>query len=224
MIVFKLEIFKFKVPEGLVCNDEGGALFWRAGQLSLEAFHMVQVDVRVAEGMNKVAGCKAAFFGHHHQKHRVTGDVERHPQRDVGAALVELHIDFLISRHIELKEGMAEGGSGPFGVNQFLNVGHVPAAHNVPAGIRILFDLVQNVPDLVDLLAVMTGPADPLLAVNRSQIAPLLGKLVVGFDFLNKFRQRLTFKFFRSFVAFIGPFVPDMHVSVDQIFDVGVTL
>ena len=65
-----------------------------------------EIQVRIAEGVHEVAGFQAAHLRHHHGEQGVAGDVERHAEEDVGAALVELAGELAV-RHIELEEGMA---------------------------------------------------------------------------------------------------------------------
>lgn len=74
-----------------------------------------------------------------------------------------------------------------------IDLGHVPRADDQPARVRIAADLVDHLRDLVDMAAVRRGPTAPLVSVNRSEVA-------VG----------------------IGPFVPNRHVVVVQIADVGI--
>lgn len=72
------------------------------------------------------------------------------------------------------------------------NVGHVPCRDNHAARIGIVFDLLQHLGDLVDVLAVGCRPGAPLVTVDRSEVA-------FG----------------------IGPFVPDRDAIVFQVSGVG---
>src|SRR3712207_9183757 len=51
---------------------------------------VVAVDVAVAADPDEVAGGQAHLVGDHAGEQRVAGDVERHAEEHVGAALVEL--------------------------------------------------------------------------------------------------------------------------------------
>jgi len=53
---------------------------------------VVQIDVRVPQRVHEVAWLKPAFLRHQHEQEGVTCDIERHAERDVGRALVELHV------------------------------------------------------------------------------------------------------------------------------------
>src|ERR1700682_1033679 len=72
-------------------------------------------------------------------------------------------------------------------------IGRVPGAHDQPPRTRIGADFGNHFFDLVDGVAVLRRPRTPLLAVDGP-------KLAVG----------------------VGPFVPDRHPVLAQIFDVGV--
>ena len=74
-----------------------------------------------------------------------------------------------------------------------VNVGRVPGGNDQPARIRIAFDHVDQMADLIDGLAVLRRPRAPLMAVHRSEIA-----------------------------ALVGPFVPYADAVILQIFDIGV--
>ena len=74
-----------------------------------------------------------------------------------------------------------------------VDVGRVPGGDDQPARIRIALDHLDDMADLVDGLAVLRRPRAPLLAVDRPEVA-----------------------------ALVGPFVPDAHAVLVEIFDVGV--
>lgn len=76
---------------------------------------MVAVEVKVAEGMDKLTGLVAADLGDHQGEQGVGCDVEGNSEKKVGAALVELAgesgtggVDVV---DIELEQHMA-GGQG----------------------------------------------------------------------------------------------------------------
>ena len=74
-----------------------------------------------------------------------------------------------------------------------VDVGRIPGGDDQAAGIRIAPDHVHHIGDLVDGAAVLRRPGAPLPAVDRAEVA-----------------------------VFVGPFVPDPHAVVVEIFDVGV--
>ncbi len=72
-------------------------------------------------------------------------------------------------------------------------IGRVPGAHDQPPRTRIGADFGNHLFDLVDGVAVLRRPRAPLLAIDGPELA-------IG----------------------VGPFVPDRHPVLTQIFDVGV--
>ena len=102
---------------------------------------------------------------------RIAGDVERHAEEDVGAALVELARQLAVG-HIELEERVAGGQL------HARDVGHVPGRHDQPARIGVALDLRDEFSDLVDVLAVGRGPRAPLGAVDGAQFAIGIGPFV----------------------------------------------
>src|SRR5690606_28620316 len=71
-------------------------------------------------------------------------------------------------------------------------VGNVPCGHDQAARVRVAADLVHHPAHLVDLAAVAAGPAPPLLAVHRPELA-----------------------------VFVRPLVPDRDLVLAQVGDVG---
>src|SRR5690625_6236790 len=82
----------------LVVQDRGGAAADAqrrvrervTGELAPDLLVMVVVDVAVPAGPYEVADLEIGLLGDHVRQQRVAGDVERHPEEQVGAALVEL--------------------------------------------------------------------------------------------------------------------------------------
>ncbi len=86
---------------------------------------------------------------------------------------------------MELKQAMA-GCQG-----HFVEIGWIPRRNDVAARKWIALDVLDDVGDLIDRLAIGRLPGAPLLAVDRAQIA-----------------------------VFIGPFVPDADAVFFEISDV----
>ena len=55
-----------------------------AGQLQLCLFEVIEVQVRIAERMNKFAGLQLADLCHHQRQQRIRGEIERHAEKDIG--------------------------------------------------------------------------------------------------------------------------------------------
>ena len=131
--------------------------------------------MRIAEGVHEVAVLQAAHLRHHHGEQGVAGDVERHAEEDVGAALVQLARELAV-RHVELEEGMA-------GCERHLvEFAHVPRRDDDAARVRIVLDLVDGDLDLVDHAAIHRLPRAPLLAVYRAEVAVLVRPFVPDAD------------------------------------------
>lgn len=142
--------------------------------------------MRVAEGVDEFARFKIRHLRDHHREQRIGRDVERHAEKDVRRALVELARQTAL-RDIELKQAMARRQ------RHAIDVGRIPGADDEAARIRVAPDGIDDIADLIDDAAVGRGPRAPLPAVDRPEFA--LG---------------------------VGPFVPDRHAMVTQVFDVGV--
>ena len=127
--------------------------------------------MRIAEGVHEIADAQAADLRDHVGEQRVAGDVERHTEEDVAAALVELAAELAV-RDVELEHRVA-GHQRHVG-----QIGDVPGADDQPPRIRVALDLVDDPADLVDLAAVGGRPASPLFAVDRAEFAVFVGPLV----------------------------------------------
>lgn len=159
-----------------------------AAQLEFGLLQVVRVKVQVAESVDELAGLQVADLGDHHGEQGVAGDVEGHAEEQVSATLVELAGEPALI-HEELKHEVAGRQ------RHFLDVRHVPRAHDMAPGVGIGFDAVDHVRDLVVLLAIRAFPASPLRAVHGTQVA-----------------------------FFIRPFVPDGDLVLVQVLNVGIAL
>ena len=63
-----------------------------------------------------------------------------------------------------------------------VDVGDVPRRDDVPAGVGVRADRLDDLRDLVDLAAVGSRPRAPLVAVDRAEVAELVGPLVPDRD------------------------------------------
>ena len=73
-----------------------------AGELELSLFEVIGVKVQVPKCVDKCAGLKIADLRHHHREQCVRGDVERHTQKQIRAALVELAAQLvLLNKELE---------------------------------------------------------------------------------------------------------------------------
>src|SRR4029079_18211648 len=104
-----------------------------AGQLQPRLLEMVRIKMTVAAGPDEHARLKPAFTGEHVSEQRIAGDVERHAEEDVGAALIELEVE-PPARDLGLEQAMAGGE------RHFRNLARIPGGHDLPARIGIAPD------------------------------------------------------------------------------------
>ena len=149
---------------------------------------MIQIEVGVACGVDEVAWLVARHLCHHLEQQGVGGDVEGYAEEGVGRALVELERQTVAS-HIKLEDGVTRGQG------HLVYLGHVPGRDNHPAGVGVVLQLVEHVLNLVDGAAVVVGPRTPLVTIDGTQFAVL-----------------------------IGPLVPDAYAVLLKVFHVGVAL
>jgi hypothetical protein len=76
-----------------------------------------------------------------------------------------------------------------------VDIAGIPRRNDVAPGVRVVFQAVHELADLVDQASVRGFPAPPLLAVDRAEIA-----------------------------IFVGPFVPDANTVGFQVGNIGVAL
>ena len=74
-----------------------------ARELLVDLFEVIRIEVTVAAGPDELAHFEVALLREHVREQRIGGDVERHAEENVGAALVELATQPLV-RHVELEE------------------------------------------------------------------------------------------------------------------------
>ena len=117
--------------------------------------------MRVAERMHKLARFKPRNLRHHHGQKRIRGNIERHAEKHVAAALIE-HAGKPVVCRIKLKHHMA--GRQP----HFGDFADVPGRNDHPPVVGIAFQRFNHRCQLVYALVV---PVAPLRAVYRPEIA-----------------------------------------------------
>src|SRR6266446_6091327 len=98
----------------------------RARELLSRLLQMVEVEVRIAEGMHEFARLQPTYLRNHQREQRIGSDVERHAEENVGAALVHLARKPSF-RHVELKQDVTRGQL------HLVDLGGVPGRHDVAA-------------------------------------------------------------------------------------------
>ena len=92
IVTLQLEVLELEVEEILNVGVDNHTWqgTWLAGKLQLGLLYMVQVQVSVASGVDKVACLETSYLSHHLQQECIAGDVEWYTKEGVGRALIEL--------------------------------------------------------------------------------------------------------------------------------------
>ena len=61
-----------------------------AGKLLPRLVEMVFIKVQIAKGVNEIARREIDDLRRHHREQRIRSDVERHAEKQIGAALIQL--------------------------------------------------------------------------------------------------------------------------------------
>ncbi len=186
LVVQHFEVFVFVIKDGsgASLDVQGGVRKRFAAELQRHLFAVVAVNVAVTAGPDEVAYIQVALLRHHVGEQGVAGNVERHAQKDIGTALVKLAAELgflawvLRGCHVKLEERMARHE------RHFVELGHVPRAHDDAAAVGVAFEGVDDLLNLVNVSAVGRRPAAPLHAVHGAEVS-----------------------------VFAGPFVPDRHIA-----------
>ena len=157
-----------------------------ARELQLRLLDVVLVKMQIAEGVDEVAGLQAANLRDHQREQRVAGDVERHAEENIRAALVKLAAQFAVA-DVKLEQRVARRQ------RHLSDFTRIPRADDVPPAVGILFDLLDDLVNLIEGASVGRAPVAPLRAIDAAQAAVL-----------------------------VRPFVPNRHAVLVEIFDVGV--
>lgn len=200
VVVDDFEILELILKDGgwLALDDQlgqGARLPWK---LLSDALQVVEVDVRVPAGPDEVARFQFALLRDHMSQQAIACTIEGQAEHCIAAALVQLAGEPLVG-YVELEKSVA-GGQGRLAMLYVLlrrdalvrQHGWVPCADDVAPGIRLGLDLVDKLRYLVDRLAVRPFPTAPLRSVDGPKVSVL-----------------------------IGPLVPNMHVPLRQVADVG---
>src|ERR1041384_1456 len=149
---------------------------------------VVRIEMRIAERKNELARLQIAHLRNHHREQRIRRDVERQPEKDVSGSLIHLTRELSIG-NIELKKQVTRRQ------RHLRKLADVPRADNQPARIRIPFDLIDDLTNLIDDSSVCSLPGSPLRAVDRPKLS-----------------------------VSVCPFVPDLHAMLIQLLYIGVAL
>src|SRR5206468_2394837 len=108
IVSFQREVF---VPEGKqIAHIRVEPHQWQPPRFAFELLarllEMVEIQMRVSEGVHELTWLQSAHLRDHQRKQCVRGDVERDAEEQIGAALVELAGE-PAAGHVELKKRMA---------------------------------------------------------------------------------------------------------------------
>ena len=93
---------------------------------------MIRVKMQIAERVDEIARLQAAHLRDHQREQRVAGDVERHAEKNIRAALVKLAAQFALL-HVKLKQRVARRQ------RHLLDLARIPRASRCAAGCRDFF-------------------------------------------------------------------------------------
>jgi hypothetical protein len=114
-------------------------------------FHVVQVQMSVAERMDEIARLQPGHLRDHQGKQRVGRNVERHAEERVRRALIELAREPPLG-DVELEQAVARRQ------RHLVNFGRIPRRHDQASRVRIPPDHPDHIRDLVDGRAVCDRP------------------------------------------------------------------
>jgi hypothetical protein len=128
LIILEVKILESKIEDiaHLRIEVHPRQRIWRSRELLARLVEMIEIEVRVAKGVHEFARRSARHLCNHHGEQCIGGDVERHAEKDVGRALVELAGKTSV-RDIELEQAMARRQS------HAVDLGGVPGADNQAA-------------------------------------------------------------------------------------------
>ena len=177
VIIHQFKIFVLEVENILHVRINLHFRKWTrlTGELQIHLFQMVEIQVRIADGMHEVACLQTGHLSYHHQQQGIRGNVERYAQEGVSTALVHLEAQSSV-RYIELEEHVAGWQV------HVLDVRHIPGIHDDASGVRVILDLLDGFADLVDVTTLVVGPRAPLVAIDMAEVAVLVRPFVPDAD------------------------------------------
>src|SRR6266496_5837947 len=166
LIVGDLEVLEPVIEErvSLPPDHEPRERKRRARELGRHLLQVIEIEMAVTTGPHEIADAKIALLRDQVGEQRIGRDVEGHPQENIAAPLVELARQ-LAAGDVELEQQVAGRKLHP------RNVRDVPRRDQEASRVRISADFGENVRHLVDVLPIRCGPASPLIAVDRPELA-----------------------------------------------------
>ena len=131
--------------------------------------------MHIAEGMHEFTGAQVANMRGHFREQGVGGNVKRHAQKHIGAALVELAGEFA-ARDIKLKQSVARRQ------RHLRHFGDIPRRDDNAPRVGVCAYFVNGAAELVGAFAVCALPCAPLFAIDGTEFAVFVGPFVPDGD------------------------------------------
>ena len=170
--------------------------------------------------MDELSGPEAADLRRHHRQQGIGGDIERHSEKRVGAALVQLARQ-PPPGHIELEQHVARRQS------HLADLRDVPRRDQQSPRLGVAADRLHHLLDLVHRAPAGPGPRPPLVAIDMVQIA-----VTIAFDRRRAARrgEELLARHgahaatgAKFVIVAVGVVVPDVDAVFDEVFYIGVS-
>ena len=120
-----------------------------------------------------------------------------------------------------------------FILDEFFDLTDIPSGDQIASRVWIMSDGIEYILHLIDDISFFCLPSPPLLAVDRTKISPLQGKIYIGFDLLDEYKElsiplwtiARKILIFSGFFEIFGkcPFIPDFDVVLNEISDIRIT-
>ena len=113
IVVHQSKIFKLEVENifDIRIDNHAGQTARLASQLLLHLLKVVVIDMSITQCMHKIAKLISTNFCYHHCEQSIRGNVERNTQKYIGASLVKLARELIVS-YIELEQRVARRQGG----------------------------------------------------------------------------------------------------------------
>mmetsp|Transcript_17418 Transcript_17418/g.53327 ORF Transcript_17418/g.53327 Transcript_17418/m.53327 type:complete len:293 (-) Transcript_17418:581-1459(-) len=187
---------------------DGGEGHRLALELLAQRLDVIQVHVRVADGVHELAWLEVRDLRDHVDEQCVGRDVKRHAEAHIAGALVEKAGELPVG-HIELRHHVARRQC------HLVQVARVPGREDVASALRVGLEVVDDAGELVDAVpgvvrvhvAVLRAKVAPLETVDRTKVAHLA---VLEAALIQELARAVA--------------VPDVHVLRRELVGVGATL
>ena len=115
----------------------------------------------VAACPDKVTDIQITLLRNHVREQRIARNIKRNSEEDIAASLIELAGQLSLS-HIELEEHMARREC------HLVNLSDIPGRDDQSTGVRIRFNLMNQIGNLINITALRGFPVAPLNTVDRT--------------------------------------------------------